>query len=300
MVWLLFAILANLFYSAESILDQLVRKNHVRHDASLTVLWIAFYSVIWLLLIPFIDISLPATPQLAAAVLAGFVGVFVSLPYFYALSNQEVSRVMPMWQFSSLFVLMFSAVFLSEVLSVKNYYGFALMFLAGLILAVEKVEKSPKFNKTMLVVIAASVFWAATLTLTKFFYLSEDFWNGFFWIGVGHLLGAVLLLAFPKNLSHLRANLMLMSKKSFSLLASSTFLTFFGQLSFLFAIKSGPVSLVSVVGSAQIAILFIMTIFLSYFFPKILKERTDRKTLLTKSAAIALMLVGIFLLNGGA
>ena len=61
--------------------------------------------------------------------------------------------------------------------------------------------------------------------------------------------------------------------------------------------RAGPVSLVAVVGSTQIAILFVMTLLLSGFFPRVLKERTDRKALITKAVAIALMVAGLLLLR---
>lgn len=86
--------------------------------------------------------------------------------------------------------------------------------------------------------------------------------------------------------------------KILALVLLTTIITLFGDMSLLFAIKSGPVSLVSVVGSTQIAMLFVMTLLLSKYFPKILKEKTDRKTLLTKTFAIGLMIIGLILISG--
>ena len=299
MGWLLFAIIGNLLFSVESIIDQLLRRNHVRHDASLNLLWMFFFLAAWLLVVPFIDVSIPSAPRLIAAVLAGFISLFVGLPYFYALSNEEVSRVMPMWQFSSVFVLLFSVIFLGEALAANDYYGFALLFMAGMLLSFEGFGRGFRLNRTLLMVACASVLWAVVITLKKFFYMDGDFWNGFFWFGIGSFLGALFLMAFPGNFRHLKGSLRLLTRKGFSFLAASTLIAFFAQLSLLAAIRNGPASLVSVIGGTQMVFVFLMTVALSRFFPRILKERIDGKTLLTKAAAIALMIAGIAFISRG-
>lgn len=297
MVWLLFALASNVLYSVVSILDQLLRKRHVKHDTSLTVIWLAFFFLIWLAVIPFIHISVPEFPKLAAALIAGFIVVIASLPYFYALSVEEASKVMPIWQFSSIFVLVFSAIFLGEKLASRHYYGFALMFFGGLLLSVSKAVRGFEVNKTLLLILATSAVSSVYLVLVKFFYATESFWNGFFWLSLGNFIGAVFLLALPKNFKYVKRQLAALTKGAVLLLIATTLMTFLADISLLFAVKAGPVSLVSVIGVTQIMFLFLMTVFLSKYFPKVLKERIDRKALLTKLAAIALLIVGLYLVR---
>lgn len=297
MVWLVFALLSNVFFSFVNIIDQLLRRNHVKHDVSLTLLWVVSFFFIWLAIVPFIDVTVPELPKLAAALVAGFIAVLVALPYYYSLSVEEVSKVMPIWQFSSLFVLVMSALFLGEKLLIRHYYGFAAIFGGGLLLGLTKTVKGFRLNKAVLVVSAASIAWAVHLVLVKFFYASENFWNGFFWIYVGSFFGAAFLALLPGNFGHLKKQVSVLTKKGVALLLAATGLTFLAELSFLFAIKKGPVALVSVVGGTQLMFLFVMTVIISKYFPNILKERIDRKALLTKSAAICLMVLGLYLVR---
>ena len=296
-MWLVFALIANVFYSFTAIFDQLLRRNHIKHNVSLTVLWVASFFVIWLLAIPFIHVSVPAWPQLLAGIAAGMIVVLVALPYFYALATEEASRVMPMWQFSSVVVLAISVTLLGEKLLPKHYYGFVAMLLGGMLLAVDKSVRGFKINKTLLLVLAAAAIWGVSLVLTKFLYATESFWNGFVWFGVGHFIGAVALLLVPKNRRIVHSEFRKLTRGGIALLAASTVVTFAADVIGLFAITSGPVSLVSVIGVTQIMFLFLMTVFLSKYFPRVLKERIDRKALLTKLAAIALMIVGLYLVR---
>ncbi len=297
MVWLVFALLSNVFYSFVNVIDQLLRRNHVKHDVSLTILWMVSFFFIWLAIVPFIDVTVPETPKLLAALAAGFIAVLVALPYYYALSVEEVSKVMPIWQFSSLFVLAMSAAFLGEKLLAKHYFGFAVMFVGGLLLGLDKTLKGFRLNKAVLIVSAASIAWAVHLILVKFFYVTESFWNGFFWVYLGSFIGAAFLLMLPKNLGQVKKQVAALTKKAVALLLAATVLTFLAELTFLFAIKNGPVALVSVVGGTQIMFLFITTVILSKYFPNILKENIGRKALLTKLGAIALMIVGLYLVS---
>lgn len=254
--------------------------------------------MVWLFVVPFIEITIPDMPQLAAALVSGFSIMFLFVtPYTYVISKEEISSIVPILGFSSLFVLILSTIFLGEFLTIVNYAGFALLFLAGLVITVEKVKSSLRVNKTLLIALGGAAGIAVSMILMKFFYLTENFWNGFFWFNVGGFLGTLVILFLPGNLLHLKNNARLLSRKVVALFLLTAGFVFLADLSILYAIKLGPVSLVYVIGSTQMAFVFIIALLLSRYFPSILKERTDRKTLLKKSVAIAIMIVGLVLLN---
>jgi len=297
MLWLPFALLSNFFYAITSIVDQLLRKRHVKDNVSLTIMWIASLFLIWLIIMPFIGISIPPLPKIIAALAAGFITVVIALPYFYALSAEEASRVIPIWQFSSIFVLIMSALFLGESLLTKHYYGFAAMLTGGILLGIDRKSAGFRLNKAVLAVLVASVAWAVHIVLVKYFYATEPFWNGFFWISIGSFTGAAFLAAISGNAKRLRAEFRAITKKGVSLLLASTLVTLVADLALLLALKNGPAALVSVVGATQMMFLFVMTVAISLYFPRILRENISRKALLIKLAAISLMISGLYLIR---
>ena len=64
-----------------------------------------------------------------------------------------------------------------------------------------------------------------------------------------------------------------------------------------YAMSIGPVTLVQSLISTEPLIVFILSIIISVFFPKILKEEIDRKTLLLKAVAIAAVVIGAVLVS---
>jgi len=65
-----------------------------------------------------------------------------------------------------------------------------------------------------------------------------------------------------------------------------------------YAILNGPASLVSALAtSVQPIFIFILTLFTSIYLPSIIKEGIDKKAILTKLAAIALIIIGIVFIN---
>jgi uncharacterized membrane protein len=69
-----------------------------------------------------------------------------------------------------------------------------------------------------------------------------------------------------------------------------------GLVFFLAALTTGPVSLVEFVTATQPMFVLLYAIILSVFIPKILKEELERKTILQKLIAIALMVAGMGLI----
>ena len=299
MAWLFFALAANIFYTGVTVFDQFLRKKHIANSISATALWLLLFFFIWLAIIPFVGISLPALPQLVAGLLAGFLIVFTTIIYFHTLNEEEASSIMPIWQFSSVFVLLLSIAFLGEKLLSKHYAGFALILVASLLLSIRKTAGGLKVRKTVLLVSAASVIWAIHIVLAKYFFLTESFWNGFFWMPLGSFIGGIALLFIPKAFAGFKSELasVVKNRQAALVLAGSTLMTLAADLSSLTALKRGPASLVSIAGATQLMFLFILTVLLSRFFPNILKERIDRKTLITKGMAISLMMLGIYLIG---
>jgi len=59
-----------------------------------------------------------------------------TLPYFKALTVEEVSRVIPLLQLTPVFVLILSSFFLRETLKPEDYVAFGLLVLGGILFAI--------------------------------------------------------------------------------------------------------------------------------------------------------------------
>lgn len=296
-LWLIFALAANLFYTCSSLLDQNIRRSKINDTRSFLLIWIAIFSLIWLAAIPFIDITIPKPWMLLAAVSAG---AMVYIPYFAyvnAVEHQDLSHVTTIFQLRALFTLLFAWVLLNEILTAINYLGFALMVAAGLLFTIKRKESKWHINRPLAIFFASLIFFAFSSVLTKIFFKQYDYWNGFFWFGVGYFVAFFAILLIPGTFSTTKKIIKSMNKKSWAFITLNVIFASFGDFSTLAAVNFGAVSLVSAVGSTQIIFVFIATVFLSMFFPQFHKDPLDRKTLSLKILGISLMVIGLLLVN---
>jgi uncharacterized membrane protein len=62
-----------------------------------------------------------------------------------------------------------------------------------------------------------------------------------------------------------------------------------------FAISLGPVTLVEAAGNIQLVFIFLLALFLTRFFPNILREKFDRRMTVQKISGMILIITGILL-----
>jgi hypothetical protein len=70
-----------------------------------------------------------------------------------------------------------------------------------------------------------------------------------------------------------------------------------GRGAFIFAYGQGSVALVSSVAAMQPFITLLYVILLGWFFPGIVFEEMDRKTVAIKAAAVLLIVAGVYLVS---
>jgi drug/metabolite transporter (DMT)-like permease len=295
--WIAIALFSNFVYAIVNVIDHVLRRKHVSHDLSLTTL----AQIPILLFLPLAaivgDVSVPPLQLLIIALAAGVFSFLASAFYFYALSLEDTSTVIILWQTSALIVLVLSVVFLHEILTPLRYAGFAVLFVAGILLSVKGGIGRFRMSKGVIATLPAVAFWALHLTLLKFFYETQPFWNGFFWTLTGILLAVIFALFIPSQRGHITRNLLSLRRAGMILILASGVLTIGSDLLYFFAITQAPVSLVSVLGGTQSFFILVLAVALSSFFPHILKEDIGRSALLKKGVAIMLMVLGLYLIR---
>jgi len=108
----------------------------------------------------------------------------------------------------------------------------------------------------------------------------------------------IIALSVSKKMRNmLKYDLAKVNKKDFSLVLSADTLGLVGMIFLYIAIQLGPVSLVGLIEGSQIIITMIFSVFLTLFFPKIIKEDISRNSLLIKASAVMIMFMGVFLLS---
>jgi drug/metabolite transporter (DMT)-like permease len=152
-------------------------------------------------------------------------------------------------------------------------------------------------STTLLLILASDVVWAGYEVLTKYVLDTIDYPSYLFWNFIGIAILAFSLLCFPKIRGSFISDIQRVNKTVHFWRIINTSLNFFAIVFYYIAISGGLVSLVSTALTLEPFFVFLMTIPLSLYLPKILKEETEKRILTIKAIAIILILIGTWLIT---
>jgi len=295
MDWLIFTLIARAFWAGSNIVDKLLIGRYIKNPYVLTL----FAGITPLIISIFIFLShklewIGLAPTIVI-ILAGIIQIIGVFAFYKALSKEEVSRVIPLFQLTPVLVLILSGVFLKEILTVRQYFGFVLILLGGFFIALKRIEGVFKLREAFWWMVLSSSVYAVQAIMIKSLYIKYSFLSLTFYICIGIFIPTFALLTFSnksrdgfiKEFSKLNITGWLIVSLGVIFIAGA-YLTGF------WAFRTGSASLISVLRGFQSIFVFIFSLVLSIWLPKILKEELAGRILLTKIVAISLMLAGLF------
>jgi len=297
MIWVFFVIIATLFWAFSNIFDKVLRIRYLKNSLALTA-GFGLYSMTFTFGI-FLFVGIPIIPfwSFIASLFAGISITFVVIPYIKALSIEEASRVVPLWNLSPVFTLILAVIFLNEILVPLSYLAFIFLLFGGVLISTRKIGSAFHLSPAVGFMLISSIMVSISDVLLKFAYSGNPFWPTFLIFYFGISIGSVSLFLF-KNVRRNFSGSYSKYKNIFLLVLFFSVLSgVLGHAFFSRAISLGPITLVSVFGSFQSLFVLIIATFLSIKYPFFIKEAIDAKTISIKLVAIVLMAIGVFLLS---
>jgi len=293
MDWLLYAILAPLFFSIGNIVDKVVLSKYIKNPKSYFYFGNLFF-IVYLLF--FLKTGLNNIPirLILLGLLGGIVHFGAIYSYNHAMSKEDVSKIVIMVQLIPVVTLVLSWLFLNETLSRTQLIAFIIMFIGSMLISINKNFEMSKAIKEVLLVV---LFIAINNIIMKHVYGYIDLIQGMLLYAIGHFVVVIPLYFDKKGRRTFIKEFTQLDKKILLIIVLSGFLALAGVLSFYQAISIGSVSLVSIIGAFSPMFVFIFTIFLSKYFPKILKEDLSKPVIIRKVIAIFIIFIGFFLLT---
>lgn len=291
--WLFFALLAPFLFGVVNLLDKFLTQRF--SPVSLNV-FAGLSTGVVLLALPFVGLDVPAGIALLSF-LAGALWFLAGFPYFQAVRIEEVSRVVPLWQLAVPMTVVFSLVFLGERLSSTSYAALVLIFCGAFLISVKSIRDTLRLTPAFwLMVLAAALVTAASL-ITKWLYSSAGFWQIQLLLLAGNFIAAATAFAvFGKLRNGCLGEFKKAGSGLKSLMLSRMLIEVAGYVIFNVAILTGSVSLSMVLEGLTGFFVFVSATLISAWWPALFREELDRKTLLTKAVAIAMIMAGLFLL----
>ncbi|MBN1544170.1 DMT family transporter [Candidatus Woesearchaeota archaeon] len=291
MVWVIFALLAAATATVVNIADKFIVSNELKSPVLATLFSGAGNFMLFILASLIIgDIFLPWGVVLIAVLTGVLYNLSIWL-YYVAMSREEVSRCIPIFSTTPVFVLPIAFFLFDERFSALTYAGVGLMVAGAVLLSIKKSARRFRFSSAILIALGSTLLIALRNILAKHYTLQASMWSLFFWVSAGGIIVSLALIAAYRPRIRKRG------------LRGAGYLVIIGMLTavsfFLFtaAISRGPVSLVSAFMEVQPLLVFLAATALSVAYPMMLKERITRAVLVQKSVAILMVMVGAFLIS---
>lgn len=293
--WLWVAPLAYFLSAIVAVVDKFLVTEKIREPISYAF-YIGILSFFVIIFIPF-GFYVPPLKTIALSLSSGILFLAGSVLLYKALFKNETSRVITViGGLTPVFTFLASFMLLQERLDWHHLSAFIALLAGSVLISMDKEGLYYKI-KGFQMVVGSALLLSLSYVLSKFVYTGEPFTNGFIWIRLGSFIAALFLLLSRKN-----RRLIFQTSEN---LKTDTSLTLLGNkalagISFMilnFAFATNSVTIVNAVQGIQYAFLFLITIFLSYKFPHILKERISKEILLQKIVAILLIGAGLIILS---
>lgn len=295
MNWVMFVIIASALSGFCNIIDQILRKKHIKDSIVLSIYF--GFSGLLLLLIPlFKEIAIPPLFNILILLVVGIFWIFGATLYVYSISVEEVSRVIPLWEISPIFVLLMAFLFLGERLTSSQLLAFFLILAGCFLISLKNVRGLFKLSRAFFPMILSGFMFAVTNILIKFMYSKMDFWTTLVWLGLGQVIASLLILLFKKHRTNFIKSIKSLKPKIAGALVANESIAVIARIFYNYALLLGPVSLVYVLSGTSSFFVLLYAILFSVFLPKLVKEDIGKKVLLTKIIAIILIFIGLYFL----
>ncbi len=311
MLWIILSLSSYFLAAISGVIDKILLSGPIPKPKVYAFYIGVLGTIVGLILIPF-GFQLPETPIILLALLSGGIWIPGVIGLFEGLRKHEASRIIPATgALVPCFVFAFNYIFSKFAnepvsgLSKIKLLAFFLLLLGSVLISYERKKKITK--ESLKIAIVSAILFALSFVCVKYVFLSQPFISGFIWTRLGGFLGAFALF-FTKDVqeelfSKLRKKATpkpLFYRKKVALLFLSN--QAIGGASGLFqtlAIYFSPkayLPFVNALEGTKYVFLFLFTLILSFRFPKILLEATEKQVILQKLFAILLIIAGLFLL----
>lgn len=294
MSWIIYSILAALIWAIVNTVDKYALTNWVKNP-TIPLMFLGVIGLIASIFVYFIHgISMLSPFNIFLAIMAGILYVLMSWSYYRAAKIEEISRIVPIFYITPLFILILATIFLGEIFTPIMYLGIFFIIIGAITLSTRK-GKIFSMGKAFWFMIASCFCLAVNQIITKYLLKFADFWTVFSWIRITTFISLIpLLLLYFKDF---RETVKTFGKKVVVVLSISESANMIAVLFITIAAATGYITLVNALSSTQPFFLLAITIILSIFFPRILQEEQSKSAIIIKLFAILLMFVGTIIIS---
>jgi drug/metabolite transporter (DMT)-like permease len=319
-MWLIVSITSYFINAGVHVADKFLLSKKI-HSSIVYAFYVGIWSIFNFTLLIF-DFWVPTAREFGIDILAGLLFLVTLIFWYKALHQSEATRVVPIvGALVPIFSLLLGYIFLDEVLEQKQILAFFILIAGGILISVKHTrfyalsELSNRLKNIFgnmlggihasyrpmqrLVVnsLVSATLFATYYVIIKYVYTFQPFIGGFVWSRLGTFLGVIIIFLIPqyrKKIIEYRKHTK--KPKSLGLFLAVRLLAALAFIMLNWAISLGSVAMINALQGTQYVFLFLLVLFLSARYPKVLKEEWGRGVILQKSIGIVLVMLGLYIL----
>ena len=289
MSWVLLSILAAFLWALVNVFDKYAITKLVKHPYTPVMVVSTIGLIASILVYLFHGYAVLSWTQLLLAFLAGLFYLGMDVFYFYAIRLDEISKLVPLFYLTPLFILVLAALSLSEVFTTQKYAGIFLLVFGAMLLSMKK-GLNFSLGKAFWLMILSCISLAISQVLMKYLLHTVDYWTVFSYIRIGTFLGSIPLLY--ACIPDIKRTFRKQGTKAFAIISVGGSLNVVAVLLITAAASVGYVTLVNALASFQPFFLLAITVCLSLFYPHIIKEEISKGAVTLKFLAVLCLVLG--------
>lgn len=302
MNWFLISLLGTALFAVGNYIDKILISKYFKGGG---VGALAIYSaLIGIFILPFplifdVDFFSPDSFTIGVMIFSGVIYLLGIIPYMYALTHDDTSTVVPIFQTIPIFSYILGYLFLNETIGLTKLLGMVLIILGSITISLETVEAKMVFKtRSTLLMLLSSLFIAISAFLFKFVGIDHGFLVTSFWTYVGYtLLGVVLFILVKSYRIQFIKTLMVNSVKIVGINVANEVISIGGKMLQNLATLLAPLALAVSVNGFQPIFVLVYGVILTVFFPNLVKEVITKKHLILKVTSIAVIVFGAFMIT---
>jgi drug/metabolite transporter (DMT)-like permease len=300
MTWIFFALLAPFLFALTNHIDKILLARYFTKVKPTTLLiYTAIASSLITIAIIIFKPSVLNVPLFDAGLMftAGIIYFLAVVPYVKAISIEEASRVIPIFQIQPVLAYTFGVVRFHETLSLQQILA-GIIIVSGAVLINLDLDNRRKFKGVVFGLVALSCLFFMLESITfKFVGGNFGFWDASFYQYFGTAVAGLFMVIVSRQY---RRGFKKVNKdggaKIFFGAITNEMINMGGRLAFNYSLLLAPLALVQLVQGSQSIFVLVIGTLLALFIPKYGKENLSRKHMVQKIVSILIVIVGTCLL----
>ncbi|KKS65605.1 MAG: hypothetical protein UV67_C0008G0023 [Parcubacteria group bacterium GW2011_GWC1_43_12] len=298
MPWIYITIFAYFIAAVVAVIEKFLLQKAIPNSVVFTF-YTGILSIFILPLALFFDFYWPGIGNWLIYTGLGILFLVSLFAFFEAIARSEISRVVVVvGAMTSVFTFIFERFLFGRELSLNQIAAFVFLVVGGVMIMARKKDFSFRyFFKDFYLSFFAGALMGLYYSLVKEILRPEDFFNGFIWTRMGSFLASFIFLVplfWRKQILGPRQKVKTGNKALF-VINKGLGGFFFILINFSISL-AGNASIVNSLTAVQYVFVFILTLGISVFFPKFIKEKISGLIVLQKVFSIILVGTGLFLL----